>query len=55
MIRFVMFRFVLKLFKGALSDLRLFLATKSPLKIMTNAFNFTLKALFVPEIFKFLS
>ena len=32
-----------------------FLATESPLKMMKNAFYFTLKALFVFKIFKFLS
>ena len=42
-------------FKGALSGLRQFLTTKSPLKIMKNAFYFTSKALFVLKIFKFLS
>ena len=31
------------------------LATKSPLKMMKNAFYFTLKALFAVRIFKFLS
>ena len=41
--------------KGALLGLRLFLAIESPLKIMKNAFYFTLKALFVLKIFKFLS
>ena len=41
--------------KGAPSGLRQFLATQSPLKIMKNAFYFTLKALFVLEIFKLLS
>ena len=35
------------LFKGALSGLRQFLAAKNPLKMMKNAFYFTLKALFV--------
>ena len=44
-----------KNFKGSLSGLRQFLATKSPLKMMKNAFHFTLKALFVLKIFKFLS
>ena len=39
----------------ALSCLRQFLATESPLKIMKNAFYFTLKDLFVLRIFKFLS
>ena len=42
-------------FKGALSSLRPFLATESPLKMMKNAFYFTSKALFVLKIFKFLS
>ena len=41
--------------KVALSGLRQFLATKSPLKIMKNSFYFTLKALFVLKRFKFLS
>ena len=40
--------------KGALSGLRQVLATGSPIKIM-NSFYFTLKALFVLKIFKFLS
>ena len=40
--------------KGALSDLKSFLATESPLKTMKNAFYFFLKAHFV-LIFKFLS
>ena len=39
--------------KGALSDLKQFLATESSLKIMKNTFHFTLKALFVLKIFKF--
>ena len=42
-------------FKGALSGLKQFLATESPLKMMKNAFNFTSKALSVLKIFKFLS
>ena len=41
-------------FKGALSNLRQFLANESPLKVMKNAFYFTLKGLFVLKIFKFL-
>ena len=41
--------------KGALSGVRLFLATKNPLKLMKNAFCFTLEVLFVLMIFKFLS
>ena len=46
---------ILKLcFKGALSCPRQFLATESPLKMMENAFYFTLKALFVLKRFKFL-
>ena len=36
--------------KGALLGLRQFLATETSLKIMTNAFSFTLKALFVFNI-----
>ena len=40
-------------FKGALSGLRQFLATESPLKMMKYAFYFTLKALFVLNIFRF--
>ena len=41
--------------KGALSGLRQFLATKSPLKMMKNAFYFTFKAFLVLKIYKFLS
>ena len=41
--------------KGALSGLKIFLATESSLKMMKNAFYFTLKALFVLKIIKFLS
>ena len=41
--------------KGALSDLRPFLAIESPLKMMKNAFYFTLKARFFFKIFNFLS
>ena len=41
--------------KGALSGLRKFLATESPLKMMKNVFYFISKALFVLKIFKFLS
>ena len=41
--------------KGALSNLRQFLATESLLKMMRNALYFTLEALFVLKIFKFLS
>ena len=43
------------MFKGALSSLRQYLANENPLKMMKNAFYFTLKALFVLKIFKFLS
>ena len=42
-------------FKGTLEGLIQLLATESPLKVMKNAFYFTLKALFVHMIFKFLS
>ena len=38
------------LLTGALSGLRQLLATEGPLKMMKNAFYFTLKALFVLEI-----
>ena len=41
--------------KGALSDLRQFLAIENPLKMMKNAIYFTQKALFVFKIFKVLS
>ena len=41
--------------KGALSDLRQFLATEIPLKMIKSAFYFTSKALSVLKIFKFLS
>ena len=41
--------------KGALSGLRQFLTTESPLKIMKKAFYFTWEALFVLKIIKFLS
>ena len=40
--------------KGTLSDLRLFSAIESPVKMMKNAFYFTLKALFILQIFKLL-
>ena len=40
--------------KFALLRLSYILATESPLKMMKNAFYFTLKALFVLKIFKFL-
>ena len=48
-------KFTFTYLKGALSGLRQFLATESPLKMMKNAFNFTSKALFILKIFKFLS
>ena len=41
--------------KDALSGLRQILATEVALKMMKNAFYFTLKSLFVLKIFKFLS
>ena len=41
--------------KGALSGLRQFLATESPLKMTKNAFYFTSKALSGRKIFKYLS
>ena len=42
-------------FRGALSGLRQFFASESPLKMMKSAFYFILKALFILKIFKFLS
>ena len=48
-------KLITRLFKGVLSSLRQFLATESPLKMMKNAFYFTLKVLFVLKISKFLS
>ena len=44
-----------KMFKGALSGLRQFLATERFLKIMKNTFYFTSKDLSGLKIFKFLS
>ena len=44
-------RLLWSVFKGALIQL---LATESPLKLLENAFYFTLKALFILKIFKFL-
>ena len=41
--------------KDAVSGLRLFLATESPWKMIKNAFYFILEALFVLDIFNFLS
>ena len=41
--------------KNRFSGLRKFSATENPFKMMTNAFDFTLKSLFVLKIFKFLS
>ena len=45
------FNFLLCLLKGALSSLRQFLTTESPLKMMKNAFNFILKAILFIKIF----
>ena len=44
-----------KKMKGALSGLRQFLPTESPLKMMKNTFCFTSKTPFIVKIFKFLS
>ena len=44
-----------QLLKGPLSGLEQLLKTESPLKVIKNAFYFMLKALFVLEIFIFLS
>ena len=41
--------------KDALSGLTKFLGIESPLKMMKNAFYFTLETFFVLKIFKFLS
>ena len=41
--------------KGGLSGVRQFLASERPLKMMQNAFYFTLKSLFVLKAFKFLN
>ena len=41
--------------KSALSSLRQILPIESPLKMMKNAFHFTLKVFFFVEIFKLLS
>ena len=41
--------------KGALSGVRQFLPTESPLKMIKGVFYFTLKALLVLKIFKLLS
>ena len=46
---------VLLFLKTALSGVRPFLATESPLKLMKNAFYFILKAFFFLKIFKLLS
>ena len=43
------------LLKDVLPGLRQFLATESPLKLMQNAFYFTLEALFVLKIYIFFS
>ena len=40
--------------KDALSSLKQFLTAESPLKLMKNVFYFTLKALLILKIFKFL-
>ena len=41
--------------KGAVSELRQFLANESPLKVMKNAFYFISKALFFLKMSRFLS
>ena len=46
---------IVQTIKGALSGLRQFLAIQNTLKMLKNAFYFTLKALFVLKIFKLLS
>ena len=52
LIKMWQFTLLVIMFKGALQGLRQFLITESPLKIMKNAFYFTLKAFFVLNIFK---
>ena len=42
-------------FKGPLLSLRKYMAIERPLKIMKNAFYFTLRALFAFKIFKYFS
>ena len=48
-------KYVHGIIKIRLAGLRQFLKIDSPLNVMKNAFYFMLKALFVLEIFKFLS
>ena len=50
-----LFFYVIHYLKDALSGLKQFLENASPLKMMKNAFYFTLKTLFVLKISKFLS
>ena len=52
LIKMWQFTLLVIMFKGAVQGLRQFLITESPLKIMKNAFYFTLKAFFVLNIFK---
>ena len=51
----IFFLYTVNNITGGLSGLRQFLANEIPLEMMKNAFYFTSKALFVLEIFKFLS
>ena len=53
--RLKLFEYLRNNIKSALAGMRQFLANESPVKMMKNAFEFTLKALFVPKIFKFFS
>ena len=53
--RLKLFEYLTNNTKSALSGMRQFLANESPVKMMKNTFDFTLKALFVPKTFKFLS
>ena len=46
-------RHQINVFKGALSDLRQFLATENPLKVIANAVYFTLEVFFVLKLFNF--
>ena len=49
------FEYYVLILKDALSGLTKFWGIESPLKMMKNAFYFTLETLFVLKIFKFLS
>ena len=50
----ILFVYICEVNKGVFSGLWKFLATENPLRMMKNAFYFTLKSLFVLKTFKFL-